>query len=125
VRLPAPGSHDQDVTDAREALAFWQRRQANLAWHRRAARREAREHIARWHGHLRNAQLERFGIAPTHPLAPFVGWLALPRGAQARGVGALLMRTPVARRAWRLLVIVAAVTALLLAVMVATEIHVI
>jgi hypothetical protein len=125
VRLPAPGPHDQDIDDAREALAFWQRRQAKLAWHRRADRREARDHITRWHGHIRDAQLRRFGMRPTHPLAPFVGWLALPRSEQARRAGALLMRTPVARRAWRFLVIVAAVTAIVLTLMVASAIHVI
>ena len=102
-RLP----DDQDVADAREALAFWQGRQARLAWHRRAARREARDHIARWHEHLHNAQLRRFGLDRSHPAAPIVGWLALPRGEQARRVGSMLMRTGPVRRVQRVLVICA------------------
>jgi len=123
MRLLPPGPHDQDIADAREALAFWHRRQQRLAWHRRAARREARDHIARWHGHLSDAQLRRLRMEPSHPLAPVVGWLVLPRGEQARRVGALLMRTSPARRVWRLLVIVAAGTAVMLALMIAATVH--
>ncbi len=119
LRLP----HDQDLDDAREALAFWQRRQARLAWHRRAERREARDHIARWHEHLHDAQLRRFGLDRSHPLAPVVGWLALPLGEQARRAGSALLRTGPARRMWRLLVVSATVGAILLALAVLGTAH--
>src|SRR5262249_14359880 len=111
VRLLPRLPYDQDVADAREALAFWHGRHARLAWHRRAARREARDHIARWHGHLHDAQLRRFGLDDAHPMAPVVGWLALPRGEQARRVGSMLMRTRAVRRVQRLLVVSAAAIA--------------
>jgi hypothetical protein len=48
---PAPrgGTEDRSgpsVADAREALAFWRGRLSRLAWHRRAARREARTMVS-------------------------------------------------------------------------------
>ncbi len=119
LRLP----HDQDLADAREALAFWQQRQARLAWHRRAARREARDHIARWHEHLHDAQLRRFGLDRSHPLAPIVGWLALPLGEQARRAGSALLRTGPVRRVWRLLVVAAALGGMVLALAVMGTAH--
>ena len=98
---------DQSLADAREALAFWQRRCGRLAWHRRAARAEARDHIDRWHEHIVTAQLERFGLARTHPLAPLVGSLALPPREQVRRLTRLVLRTRPARYVRRLLVVTA------------------
>ncbi len=123
MRLLSPGPPDQDIADAREALRFWHGRSDGLAWHRRAARREARDHIARWHEHLEAAQLRRFGIERSHPLAPLIGALALPRREQARRVGALLMRTGPVRRVWRLMVAVALVTAVVLVLAAASAAH--
>jgi hypothetical protein len=58
-RDPYDGS---DVVEAREALDYWSRRADQLPWHRRAARREARELAARWRGRLVAAHLERWGL---------------------------------------------------------------
>lgn len=94
----------QSLDDAREALEFWRRRQDRLGWHRRAARAEARDHIARWHEHIVSAQLQRFGLDRSHALAPLVGVLALPRREQARRLTAAVMRTGPARTVRRLVV---------------------
>jgi hypothetical protein len=51
-----------DIAEAREALEYWSGRAKRLPWHRRAARREARELAARWRGRLIAAHLERWRL---------------------------------------------------------------
>ena len=51
-----------DIPEAREAHAYWSRRAATLPWHRRAARREARELAARWRVRLVTAYLESWHL---------------------------------------------------------------
>ncbi len=104
-------SADDTLRDAREALAYWRRRESKLAWHQRAARAEARDHIARWHGHVQRAQLERFGLAPHHPLAPLVGALGLPGRELVQRVGTLASATSPVRWLRRILVAATVVTA--------------
>jgi hypothetical protein len=104
-------SADETLADAREALAYWRRREAGLAWHQRAARAEARDHIARWHEHVERAQLERWGLDRHHVLAPFVGALGLPGRERARRVATLALATGLARRLRRLVVMATVVTA--------------
>jgi hypothetical protein len=63
-RLTAPGEPlvGSDIADAREAMEYWSRREANLPWYRRAARRECREMIASWRATLVGAHLERWRL---------------------------------------------------------------
>ena len=58
-REPLEGS---DIADAREAFEFWSARAERLPWHRRAARREAREMATRWRARLVAAHLERWRL---------------------------------------------------------------
>src|SRR4051794_20467367 len=76
---PHRAGHADEIAEAREALAFWSARSRKLAWHRRAARREAREMALRWRGRLVVAHLERWGlggpvaVAAVQPLVRTVG----------------------------------------------------
>src|SRR3954451_18296878 len=87
-REPLDGS---DIVEAREAFEFWSRRAERLPWHRRVARREAREMAARWRARLVARHLERWRI----------GWLGrggaalrAPRGRSGRRhVGSLAVRS--------------------------------
>jgi hypothetical protein len=119
----ADESSAQMFADAREALAYWHGRQARLAWHRRAARAEARDHVARWHEHLVRAQLQRVGLEPSHPLAPLVGALALPRREQARRVTAVMLHTRPARLVRRMVVVVTAASIAVVALAVVAIVH--
>jgi len=51
------------VPDAIEALDYWRRRRTRLAWHRRAARREAERMLEAWEGRLRVAVLRGPGLS--------------------------------------------------------------
>lgn len=46
-----------DFDDAVEALEYWRDRRARLAWHRRAARREAERMVDAWERRIRRAVL--------------------------------------------------------------------
>jgi hypothetical protein len=84
-----------EITEAREALDYWSRRASTLPWHRRAARREARELAARWRVRLVNAHLDRWGAGG---LARWIVPLMDTRGRSRGGhVRALVRRTPIGR----------------------------
>jgi hypothetical protein len=53
---------DTSLEDAREALAYWRDRHSRLPWHRRAARREAREMVSRSRARIVRAHLDRVGL---------------------------------------------------------------
>ena len=76
-----------DFGDGVEALEYWRTRRARLAWHKRAARREADLMIDSWERRLRYAVL----------LDP-----ALPLGQRIEG-GLLVVRTrgAIVGRRWR------------------------
>ena len=73
--------------DAVESLEYWRERRARLAWHKRAARREADQMIDRWERRLRYAVL----VDPEVPLG------------QRLGAGLLVVRTrgAIVGRRWR------------------------
>jgi predicted RecB family nuclease len=48
------------LEDARSSLEYWQRRRKVLPFHRRTARREAKEMATRWQERVRAAELARF-----------------------------------------------------------------
>ena len=59
------------ISEAREAHAYWSRRAASLPWRKRAARREARELASRWRVRLVTAYLDAWHLGPVaHFLAP-------------------------------------------------------
>jgi hypothetical protein len=95
---PSEGLYGLSIAEAREARDYWRRREAELPWHRRAARAEAREMSLRWRHRLLNARLERWGIRHAGLLAPIVVMLHEPRRRQARRVGSLLLKTRFAKR---------------------------
>ena len=64
------------AAEAREAVRYWSGREAALPWHRRAARREAREMTRVWQERLRRAELAALGDGPLGRLAL---WLTRPR----------------------------------------------
>jgi hypothetical protein len=49
------------LADAREALAYWAGREAQLPWHRFAARREARAMTGVWRERVREAEIAALG----------------------------------------------------------------
>lgn len=53
-----------DFDDAVEALEFWRDRRARLAWHRRAARREADQMVDAWERRIRRAVLRDPALPP-------------------------------------------------------------
>ena len=78
-------SDSLSISDARDSLAFWSRRADTLPWHRRAARREARQSRstarARLVGaHLEHARLGAFAPGVTEMLdtgaSRYLRWLA-------------------------------------------------
>ena len=94
----AARSDSLSISDARESLALWSRRADTLPWHRRAARREARQSRstarARLVGaHLENARLDAFAPGVTEMLdtggrsGRHLRWLAY----------IVLRRTPIGR----------------------------
>ena len=70
------GMASAEIVEAREAHAYWSRRAASLPWHRRAARREARELASRWRGRLITAYLESWHLGV---VAQFVAPRLAPR----------------------------------------------
>jgi len=76
-----------DFDDAVDALEYWRGRRARLAWHRRAARREADAMVDAWERRIRYATL-------TDPAIPF---------AQRLEAGVLVLRTrgAIVGRRWR------------------------
>jgi len=97
------------VAQAREALSFWRGRLARLPWYRRAARAEAREMARRWRRRLVQAELERrrLGSFTGHALRAIDWW-----GPSLRGAGRLALLTARRTAVGRLVVLLAAMTAL-------------
>jgi hypothetical protein len=54
--------HRGEIIEAREAFEYWSGRARRLPWHRRAARREAREMATRWRARLVARHLERWRL---------------------------------------------------------------
>ena len=57
------------LDDARRSLEYWQRRQRNLPFYRRAARREAREMATHCEERVRAAEQARFEVEPRREAA--------------------------------------------------------
>ena len=74
------------LDEARRSLEYWQRRQRNLPFHRRAARREAREMATRCEERVRAAEQARFESSPVGRLLTALGisslWLRRMRSAE-------------------------------------------
>jgi hypothetical protein len=88
-----------DIAEAREALAYWSQRADRLPWHRRAARREARELAARWRGRLIGAYLERWRLGRFAPaLVPLLDTRGRGTVRHVRRLAWIpLRRTPIGR----------------------------
>ena len=93
-------SSSLSVLDAREALTFWRGRLAQLPWHRRAARREARMMVSRSRARLVSAHLEARGLGPlASAFPPLLAVLARSRRDHMRWVWVVLLRrNPLVRR---------------------------
>ena len=84
-----------DFDDAVDALEYWRDRRARLAWHKRAARREADQMVDAWERRIRRAVLRD----PTVP----------PTARVDAGVLVLRTRASIVGRRWRRRASVAAV----------------
>jgi hypothetical protein len=126
---PASGHRTSDnrggsVASAREALAYWRRREESLPWRRRAARAEARDMIARSRGQLISAHLEHWGFGSTSLIHPLARMLALPRREQKRWLASMVLRNRFARRLRRMAMLagIASVAVLATCIVVATQV---
>ena len=101
-RLAAPSEpiHGTRITAAREALAYWSRRESDLPWRQRAARREAQAMVTRSRAELLGAHLERWGLgAVERRLTPLLDTRGRSGGAHLRMVAfATMRRTPLGRK---------------------------
>ena len=89
-------SHSLHIADARESLAYWSRRSDELPWHRRAARREARERVSAARARLIGAHLEHTPVGLVAPrLVPLLD--VRVRGIRAFAFTAL-RRTAIGRK---------------------------
>jgi hypothetical protein len=84
---------DHNITEARDSFEFWSRRADQIPWHKRAARREAREKAASWRArliaaHLGRSRLDRWAT----PLTPLLDTRGRGVGAHARSVALSSMR---------------------------------
>jgi hypothetical protein len=74
------------LDDARSSLEYWQRRQRNLPFYQRAARREAREMASRWEERVRAAEQAQFEASPAGRVLSALGisslWLRRVRSAE-------------------------------------------
>jgi hypothetical protein len=81
------------VTDARTSLAYWSQRASGLPWHRRAARREARQMISTSRARLVAAYLEQWGFGVlVQILMPFIDRRGRSAGSHARTLALTSMR---------------------------------
>src|SRR3954451_5197760 len=115
-RLSLGAAMDLDLGDARESLAYWERRSSALPLRAVRARREAREMTARWHGRVAEAERAEYGRGLLGALLLIAGEGRLP--ATTRGAGRTLARH--ARRA-ALLVLTVVVALTFLGLFVAVE----
>jgi hypothetical protein len=96
------------VSEAREALTYWSARHSRLAWHRFAARAEARTMERRWRTRLVRAHLDRWRLGFLEDLvAPLFAPPAIRIARRARRwllvVAAMLTITVLA--VWTLIVV--------------------
>jgi hypothetical protein len=98
---------DLDLGDARESLAYWERRSATLPRRAIRARREAREMVVRWQARVAEAERSAYGRGVLGALLLILTEGRLP--ATTRSAGRTLARH--ARRA--ALLILTVVVALL------------
>jgi len=101
-RLAAPSEsvHGTRLADARQALDQSSRHAAQLPWHRRSARREARRTIATARAQLLGAHLERWGLVTLdRRVTPFLDTRGRSAGGHARSLAlTYARRTPILRR---------------------------
>ena len=64
---------DDELTEARSSLRYWEQRRRRLPWHRRAQRREALEMADRWRDRVRVAEHQRLGRGTLGHLAVLAG----------------------------------------------------
>lgn len=115
-RLAAPTepAHGSRITEARQALDYWSGRAAELPWHRRTARREARMIIATHRAQLIVAHLERWGLGTVaRGLAPLLDTRGRSGAAHARWLALTSIRRTALGR--RILISAAALAAVSLA----------
>jgi hypothetical protein len=102
-----------DIAEAREALEYWSGRAKKLPWHRRAARREARELAARWRGRLIAAHLERWRLGRFQSLlVPLLDTRGRSGSAHLRRLAWVPLRRTVLGRLVLVTALAAAATAL-------------
>lgn len=77
-RLIAVASAPPTLDEARETLAFWERRLAGLHVYERAERREAQEAVARSKQRVREAERATYGPSPLQQLLDALGIRRLP-----------------------------------------------
>lgn len=77
-RLIAEANAPPTLDEARETLAFWEKRLAGLHVYERAERREAREAVARSKQQVRDAERASYGPSPLEQLLDAVGIRRLP-----------------------------------------------
>jgi hypothetical protein len=84
------------IADAQESLSYWSRRHDELPWHRRSARREARERMAAGRAQLIGAHLENTPLGAFTPrVVPLLG----TTGRSARALAfASVRRTAIGRK---------------------------
>src|SRR4051794_29142465 len=76
---------DPSLDDARESLAYWERRSRTLPRHALRRRREAREMAARWQLRVAEAERARYGRGLLGALVLFAAERRLPLQAQQAG----------------------------------------
>jgi hypothetical protein len=88
------------VTEARAALAHWSQRAADLPWHRRSARREARMMISTSRAQLVAAYLELWGFGLlARILLPVLDTRGRSAGSHARSLALTsVRRTAIGRK---------------------------
>jgi hypothetical protein len=77
-RLIAEASAPPTLDEARETLAFWEKRLSGLHVYERAERREAREAVARSKQQVRDAERASYGPSPLAQLLDALGIHHLP-----------------------------------------------
>jgi hypothetical protein len=114
-----------EIDEAREALEFWSRRADRLPWHRRAARREAREMTARWRARLVARRLERWRLGWLEgALTPLLDARGRSGGAHVRSlVWRSMRRTTIGRRVLFVMSFVVATTTLSFVLLFAIAAH--
>ena len=82
---PASFAPDGELEDARESLAYWERRAQALPLHAVRRRREAREMAARWQSRVAEAERMIYGRGLLGALVLLAGERRLPQGMRRSG----------------------------------------